>query len=58
MITFLEHKQIGGFPYLKIDKFGGFTKFPFHAFDRYGIHIQAFANIVYGKLIMFRSSTS
>ena len=41
-----------GFPYLKIDKFGGFTKFIFHVFDRYEIHIQAFLYFINGNLWM------
>ena len=38
---------------MKIEKFEGLTKIPFHVFDRYEIHIQAFANVVYGKFIIF-----
>ena len=29
------------------------TKFPFHVFDRYEIHIQAFVHFINGKLIPF-----
>ena len=47
-----------GFPYLKIDKFGGFTKFIFHVFDIYEIHIQAFVHFINGKLMSGHSSSS
>ena len=47
-----------GFPYLKIKKFVGFTKFPFHVFDRYEIHIQDFWEFIWPCFIIFRSSTS
>ena len=51
----------GGFPYfrlinirwfrsLKMEKFLGFTKFPFQVFDRYEIHIQAFGDSIYAFL--------
>ena len=50
MLPFLENKKVWAFPYLKIHEYGGFTKFPFHVFDRYEIHIQAFGDIVYGNL--------
>ena len=30
-----------------------FTKFVFHVFDRYEIHIQAFVHFINGKLIIF-----
>ena len=33
------------------------TKMPFHAFDRYGIHIQAFVHFLNGKIIIFQSSS-
>ena len=39
-----------GFPYLKIEKFVGFTTFPFHVFDRYDIHIQDFEEVFTGLL--------
>ena len=29
------------------------TTFPFHVFDRYAIHIQAFANVFDGQFIIF-----
>ena len=45
-----------GFPSLKINKFGGFTKFLFHVFDRSEINIQAFGDIFYGAFIIFESS--
>ena len=46
-----------GFPYLKIHKFGGFTKFPIHVFDRYEVHIQAFLHFINGKFIIWQSSS-
>ena len=55
MTTFLE--KIGELPYLKIHKYGGFTKFIFHVFDRCEIPIQAFANVFYGKFIIFQSAS-
>ena len=36
-------------PELKPDKL---PKIPFHVFDRYEMHIQAFANVVYGNFII------
>ena len=36
-----------GFPYLKMEKLVGFTELPFHVFDRYEIHVQAFVNFIY-----------
>ena len=33
-----------GFPYLKITKFVGFIKLPFHVFDRYEIHMETLFN--------------
>ena len=50
MIPFLENKKGLGIPLLEIHKFGGFTKFIFYVFDRYEIHIQAFANVFNGNL--------
>ena len=44
-LPLFENKTNWGFPYLKINRFGGFTKFIFHAFDRYEIQIQAFGDI-------------
>ena len=42
------------FPALKIEKFLGFTKFPFHVFvDRYAIHIQAFGDVFLLKIYHF-----
>ncbi len=52
MIPFLENEKNWGIPYLEIDKFGGFTKFIFHVLSRYEIHIQAFANVFYGTIII------
>ena len=55
MIPFLplfENKTVWGFPYLEINKFGGFTKFMFHVFDRYEICIQAFVYVINGKFII------
>ena len=34
------------------------TKFQFHVFDRYEIHIQVFGDFVYAKIILSRSSSS
>ena len=34
------------------------TKNPFHVFNRYEIHSQAFANVFYGRILIFRSSSS
>ena len=42
-----------GFRYLKIEKFVGFTKCPFHVFDRYEMHIQDFEDFGYGNLHHF-----
>ena len=53
MITFLENKKVCGFSYLEIDKFEVFTKFIFHVFDSYEIHIQAFVHFINGELIIF-----
>ena len=33
------------------------TTFPFHVFDRYEIHIQAFVDFISGKFIIFQSSS-
>ena len=38
-----------GFPYMKIEKFVGFTKFPFHVFDKYEIHMQDFEELLRGS---------
>ena len=38
-------------------KDGGFTKFIFHAFDRYEIIIQAFLYFINGKLIICQSAS-
>ena len=60
MIPFLplfEIKKVWGFPSLEINKFGGFTKFMSHVFDRYEIHVQAFVDFINGKSIIFRSSS-
>ena len=35
-----------GFPDLKIEKFVGFTRFPFHVFDRYEIHIDVLGDFI------------
>ena len=43
---------------MKIEKFLGFTKFPFHVFDRYEINIQNFVDFINGKYIIFRASSS
>ena len=32
------------------------TTFPFHVFERYGVHIQAFVDFINGKFIIIRSS--
>ena len=48
-----------GFPCLKIEKFAGFAKFPFHVFDRYEIHIQYFEEMCKDHFLvqMFGSSS-
>ena len=45
-------------PNLKIEKFVGFTIFPFHVFDRYEIRIQDFEEMVTGIFIIFRFLSS
>ena len=49
--------SVGWFPSLKIEKFIGFTTFPFHVFDRYEIHIQAFADVIKPICMFCRSSS-
>ena len=34
------------------------TKFPFHVFDRYEIHIQAVVDSIYARCFIFQSSSS
>ena len=46
------------FLYAKINMFVGFTKFLFHIFLRYEIHIQAFWDFIWCKSYHFRSSSS
>ena len=50
--------NIGRFPSLEIEKFVGFTKCPFHVFDRYEIHIEDLRDFIYAHFIIFRSSSS
>ena len=50
MIPFLENKKVWGVPYLKIEKL---PPFHFMCFDRYENHTQDFANVLYGKFIIF-----
>ena len=64
MMPFLENKKVEG-PFLENNKIGvplpenrKVTTFPFHVFDRYQIHIQAFLYFINGKFIIFRSSSS
>ena len=47
-----------GFPYLKIEKFVGFAKNPFHVFDRYEILIQDFWDLFTGIVIIFQCPSS
>ena len=49
MIPFLENIKVWGFPYLKIEKL---PNIHFMIFDRYEIHIQAFADFISGKCII------
>ena len=47
-LPLFENNKVWGFPYLNkvIER-------PFHVFDRYEIHIQAFLYFINGKLIIF-----
>ena len=45
--------NLRGIPLLENKKVVGFTKFPFHVFDRYEIHIQAFWDFIYANFIIF-----
>ena len=54
MIPFLENKKLG----TPLPENKKVTTFPFHVFDRYEIHIQAFLDSINGKIIIFRSSSS
>ena len=56
---------LGGIPTKHINKissvgsnYGGFTKFVFHVFDRYEIHIQAFVDFIDAIAIISKSSSS
>ena len=51
---FLEHKKRLGIPLPENRKV---AKLPFHVFNRYEIHIQAFVNFINGKVIIFQSSS-
>ena len=41
------------FPFLKIEKFVAFTKFPFHVFDRCDMHLREFEVLFAGVFIIF-----
>ena len=71
MIPFLENRKVSLLANKKVSWLLGFkhvlcfrgylvhiTKFPFHVFDRYETHIQAFGDVLYGKFIISRSSSS
>ena len=47
-----------GLPYLRIEKFVGLTKFPFHVFDRYDIHIHYFKDFIWRSFIICRCPSS
>ena len=50
--------MLRGIPLLENKKFVGFTKCPFHVFDRSEIHIQDFVDFILPTIMMSRSSSS